>query len=103
MSTNQSDKPIRYTADPHYIHRQTAGEHLLIPVGDAVSRFNGFIELNQSAALLWDALKTARTKKELASLLIDTFGLSERQADADADAFLSELMAHGMLVTDGRA
>lgn len=96
MITSHSDKQIRYTANPDYIHRETAGEHLLIPVGNAVSRFNGFIVLNESAAYLWEALKTARTREELSCLLADAFGLCKTQADEDTAEFLSELTAYGM-------
>ena len=81
-----------------YIQRKVAGTEVLISVGGNVANFNGYIELNNSAALLIGLLKTPRTCEELVQALEDAFSVSRSQAEQDVLNFLEELQAHDVVV-----
>ena len=52
---------IRYQTVEGFVHRQVAGNDVLISVGANVANFNGYITLNPTASFLWDALTQPRT------------------------------------------
>lgn len=80
-----------------YVHRKVAGADVLISIGGNVANFNGYIELNSSAACLWDQMKQPRTCQQLEQALVDTFGISGEEAQADVLDFLNDLKEHGMV------
>ena len=83
-----------------YIQRKVADTEVLISVGGNVANFNGYIELNSSAALLINLLKVSRTCEELAHALEETFSISHSRAEEDVLDFLKILQAHDMVVVD---
>lgn len=86
-----------FQAKSGYIHRSVAGADVLISVGENIADFNGYIELNPSAAFLWDQLKEARTLDQLISALTENFEVSPARAQEDTEAFLAELQSHSMV------
>lgn len=87
----------KFQAKPDYIHRQIMDSDVLISVGGNIANFNGYIELNSSAALLWDEMKTPRTTSELEAALEARFGIPHEQAVEDVLDFLKELQDHDMV------
>ena len=83
-----------YQAKNGYIHRKVAGSDVLISVGGNVANFNGYIELNSSAAYLWDQLKTATTSQQLVEKLQENFGISHEVAEEDVLDFLKLFLCH---------
>ena len=86
-----------YQAKDGYIHRKVAGSDVLISVGGNVADFNGYIELNASAAFLWDELKTPVTAETLTQKLAEQFNISHAQAAEDVLDFLKDLQEHKMV------
>ena len=87
----------RYQVRDGYIHRQVAGNDVLISVGANVANFNGFISLNPTASFLWDALSQPHTSLELTRLLTEEFDVSEQTAREDVEEFLRMLLANSMV------
>ncbi|MBQ7433244.1 MAG: PqqD family protein [Lachnospiraceae bacterium] len=83
-----------------YIQRKVADTEVLISVGENVANFNGYIELNSSAALLINLLKVPRTCEELEQALEETFSISHSRAEEDVLDFLKTLQAHDMVEVD---
>lgn len=92
----QSDKT--YQVKNGYVHRKVAGSDVLISIGGNVANFNGYIELNSSAACLWEQMKEPCTCQQLEQCLESNFGISHRQAAADVLDFIKELQMHDMVV-----
>ena len=46
-----------------FILREVAGSYLVVAVGEAVKRFNGVINLNETGAFLWRLLEKEVRKK----------------------------------------
>lgn len=87
-----------YQASDDYIHRQIAGSDVLISVGSNIANFNGYIELNKSAVVLWKKLQNPCQLNELEQVLEETFGISHETAVEDVLDFLKELQDHNMVV-----
>ena len=87
MSTNQE----RYTANPNFVLRTIAGEHVLISVGDGIASFCGLIKLNATAKFMWELLNTGTTKAELIQAFCKRFGIDEDVAAKDVDRTLDML------------
>ena len=80
-----------------FIHRKIAAEHVLISVGGNVANFNGYIQLNESAAFLWDNLKSKKTTDELENALLQEFDLDALRAHEDVAKFLNLLLINHMV------
>ena len=70
---------------------------MLIAIGEDVANFNGYIQMNPSAAYLWEAMKETRTLAQLEKTLEDAFDVSCVQATADVLDFLKVLQEHNMI------
>lgn len=82
----------------NYVHRTVAGSEVLISIGDNIANFNGYIEMNRSAACLWETMKEPRTAAQLEQTLEETFHIPRQQAVEDVLDFLKELQEHDMVL-----
>ena len=80
-----------------FILRTVAGEHLLIPVGEAAVSVKGLIVLSESGVLLYQKLKDGSTREELVAALTEEYEVSRGEALRDTEAFLGQLRQLGML------
>ena len=80
-----------------FILRTVAGEHLLIPVGEAAVSVKGLIVLSESGVLLYQKLKDGSTREELVAALTGEYEVSREEALRDTEAFLGQLRQLGML------
>ena len=87
----------KFRSKGDYVHRRIADNDVLISVGKNIANFNGYIELNASAAFLWDEMKESRTLSELEHALEERFNLLHDKAVEDTLAFLKELQENGMV------
>lgn len=83
-----------------FILRSIAGEHLLIPAGEAALSVKGLIALSESGLLLYEKLKSGCGKSELIAALLAEYEVTAATAEADTDAFLDQLRQLNMLVED---
>lgn len=95
--SENSEKIFQASSD--FIHRSIAGLDVLISVGGNVANFNGYVELNPAAAVLWDALQSPCSVNTLEQLLVDTYQISHEEAREDVSDFLNRLVEHKMVVT----
>jgi hypothetical protein len=56
-----------------------------------------YLRTNAVGSLLWERLQVESTMDELASLLIDTFGIDAATAMRDASQFVESLRANNLL------
>ncbi len=91
---------VKYKANPNYIFRKIAGKRVLISVGDNIANFNGYIQLNDTASYLWQQLAEPRSVEELVFSLVNEFEVTEEEAEADINEFLSELAKKEMVSKD---
>lgn len=83
-----------------FIMRTIAGEHLLIPVGEAAISMKGMIVLSESGAFIYEKLKAGCSREELIAAMKREYEVSEEEVVRDTDAFLNQMRQLNMLVED---
>ncbi len=80
-----------------FVLRQVADTWVVMPLGQTSVDFNGMLTLNQSGALLWQALEKGGDREALADALTAQYEVDREEALADVDAFLAKLQQTGCL------
>ena len=80
-----------------FVLRNIVGEHIVMPVGENINKFEGALVLNDVSAFLWESLKAHISKEDLLALLLAEFDVERDVAEADLDAFLGQLRAQDLL------
>ena len=86
-----------YQVKPGFIHRRIGDVDVLISIGENIADFNGYMTLNETASFLWDALTAPKSAEELTTLLYDEFDVSQAEAQADVQEFLTQLLEQGVI------
>lgn len=81
----------------NFILREIAGEHILIPVGEAALRVHGMVTLSESAVLLYEKLQNECEEKDLVNVLTAEYEVDRDEALQDAKAFLDQMRQVGIL------
>ena len=87
----------KYKASSNFICRNIAGSTVLISVGANIANFNGYIELNESAAAIWNMLQEPCDQNVLVNQMVETYEIPEEAAKADVTEFLGMLLEHQMV------
>ena len=61
------------------------------------ARGSNYVSANGAGTLLWRALAEGATRDELADVLVAAYGIDRDRARADADRFVAEVAAQGLL------
>ena len=85
---------------PDFILRQIAGENILVPCGEAAKRLNGLINLNSTAAFIWQNLNDAKDLDELTARVMENFEIDEETARRDVNGLTAELILMGMVLIE---
>lgn len=100
---DENISPQLYRASQDYIYRKIADTYVLIAVGGNIANFNGYVSINETAAVLWERLQTPSTAETLQQVLVEKYGIDRRQAAKDVQDFLDEMIQHDMVevIRDG--
>ena len=90
-------KDLKVKVNPNFIHRNVAGSDMLISIGSNIANLNGYIEMNESAAFMWENMNEETTVGKLVELLAKEYEINEEQAYEDVCLFVEELKNNGML------
>jgi len=77
--------------------RQVADTWVVMPLGEKSVDFNGMLTLNDTGAVLWQALEKGGDKEALADALVAEYDVSRETVLPDVDAFLAKLVEAGCL------
>ena len=91
----------KFLASENFILRKVAGTYALISVGANIANFNGFVQLNETAAFLWKQLETPKSAEDLTTALLEEFDVSQDEAEKDVTEFLEQLIQENMVSIDG--
>ena len=86
--------------NPDYILREIAGEHILVPCGEAAKNVNGLINLNETAAFIWKSVDTAPDEETIIERMKEHFEVEPEIAERDMRGLLRELRLLGMVLDD---
>lgn len=84
--------------NPDLIHRNIAGEHILIPVGETAQSYNGLFVMNPVAQRIWELLEQNTDTDALVPLLLEEYEVDEAVLKADVAEFLEILQRNGLLI-----
>ena len=79
------------------ILRTVAGDNLLVPVGSAVSEFNGVFTISATAAVAFRAIENGDDEEAILLKILDEFDVDRETAKNDLDEFLSQLKEFGII------
>jgi hypothetical protein len=86
-----------YQRSSAVVSRQIAGETLVVPIRGKVGDLASIYSFNETGSVLWVALEHPKSLENLTSLLCQTFEVGWDDARRDADAFVREMQAAGLL------
>lgn len=72
-----------------------AGNHVVVPVGNV--SFNGMLNLNETAVLIWKKLEEGCEENDLVAAFLEEYDVTEERAKADIIVFLDKLRQAGIL------
>ena len=81
----------------NFVLRKVADFWVVLPLGEKTLEFSNMVNLNETGALLWQKLEQDADKTALVSALLEEYDVSEAQAAADVDCFLTKLADIGCL------
>jgi hypothetical protein len=91
-----SDGPGSYrVADERVAWNKLAGQVLILELEES-----RYFRLNRAGSVLWEHLASAPvpvSRRQLASVLVEVFGIAQEQADADVGVFLDRMGSFGLL------
>lgn len=87
--------------NPDYILRDIAGEKIIVPTGNASQKINGMINLNSTAAFLWECVDKGLNRQEMIAQILQTFEVDEETAIRDVNGFSDMLLREGFASEDG--
>ena len=81
----------------NYIHREIAGEHVLVPVGNENVSKNGLFILNELGVFLWNHIPQAEDESQLVKLVLDEYEVDIETATKDVHEFMDKLTTIGIV------
>ena len=88
---------VMLKSDKEYVLRQIGDDYIIVPVGKTTLSFNGMITVNETGAFLWEQLIKGTNKEELLRTLIETYEVTQEEAERDIDEFLDVLYKNNIL------
>lgn len=89
-----------------FVKKTIAGIPYLLPYGQKIVNHARSLRLNESGALLWDALSSGAQRNTLLSILMKYYDADADmlpQIESDLDSYLASLKQFGMLIDNAQA
>jgi hypothetical protein len=86
-----------YRRSQAVVSRQISGETLVVPIRGKVGDLASIYSFNETGSVLWSALEHPKSLEDITSLLCQSFEVGWDDARRDADAFVREMQAAGLL------
>lgn len=79
------------------IHRQLAGDDILVPGGSAVLDLNGLFVMTETGAFIWSVLPQAETDEDVVNKMLEEYDVDRETAEKDVKDFLDRLRSYGII------
>lgn len=80
-----------------FVKQEIDGKWLAVATGDLSRTFHGMIELNETAAIIWDALEAGQSPDAIVDAITELYGIPRNKASADVTALLTQMADEGIL------
>lgn len=75
-----------------FVLRRVADTWVVLPLGDTSIKFNGMINLNETAAFIWKELESEKPLEDIAANLALEYSVTQDVALADIKHFIQKLV-----------
>jgi Coenzyme PQQ synthesis protein D (PqqD) len=97
VSVQKLETQERIRSSRNVVSRVVADEALVVPIRGGAGDLDSIYTFNDSGTKLWAMLEEGRSATELAEYLEASYGITASQAQMDADSFVAELRAEGLI------
>ncbi len=74
-----------------FVLRNVVDEHIVMPTGDNIAKFEGAVVLNDVAAFVFELLKNPTSKEDVLAAILNEFEVDEETAKNDLDTLIEKL------------
>jgi hypothetical protein len=74
-----------------FVFRQIDDETILVPIKDNLGDLGSIYNLNEVGAFVWKHINGKASLADIRHMILDTFDVSKREADADLFDFVNQL------------
>ena len=78
-----------------FVKQELGEKTIVVSTGDLSTKFHGMIELNYTAADIWDWLSQGYTCYEIANLLAEKYSIELTKAQSDTEKIINKMIAAG--------
>lgn len=80
-----------------FVLRNVLDEHMVMPAGDLIGKFDGTVVLNDVSAFVFEQLKEPVSREDILAAILAEYEVDEETAAKDLDALLAQFRELGML------
>ena len=80
------------------IHREIAGEHILVPTGELALNRTGVFVITELGAEIWEMLLEGKDYETIFAELLEAYEVTEDVLRKDMDEFFGQLREIGLLL-----
>ena len=80
-----------------YTLTHVSNEHILLPSGEDMVRFDRLIHINDIGCFLFEKLLDDITKEDLVGHVLSQYDIDEKTARNDVEAFINQLQKQGII------
>lgn len=92
---SQSENEIRRSEK--FVLKAVGHKNILVPRGDQVSKTNGLVVINSTAAFVWNLLEEPKTNNNIVREVSRYFSIDRNVIQEDINFFLNEMKTIGAL------
>ena len=79
------------------IHREIAGEHILLPIGEFALQYSGVFAITEVGADIWEMLQNGKNIQEITTALMEIYDVKKEVLEKDIDEFLQMLRENDLI------
>ena len=84
---------------PDFTIQKVGGSYVAVPVGESSKRFHGMLQLNDTAAFLWNLMvERDCTEEDLTDALLADYQVERELAARDVHRIVTQLSENGILI-----
>ena len=83
-----------------FVKQQIGDKTIVVSAGNLSKEFHGMIELNYTAADIWDWISAGYTCEEVAELLARKYNIEISKAQLDTEKIINKMISAGVVEND---
>ena len=80
-----------------FVKRKIKDKFLVVAIGQARKEYRNFIELNNTASLIWDYILAGKTAEQIAEEFVKEYKIDFDSALADINEIIQKLQKEGVI------